>query len=105
MAEIPAKIEQIIVKYMDILKQNKIPIKNAFLFGSFARGNYNEWSDIDIALVSDIFEGNRIYDRKKIRRLTLSVSSSLEVLPFNSNDFNDTNPLAKEIIETGIKLV
>jgi len=105
MAEVPARIEEILKRYFEILRQNKIPIKNAFLFGSYAKGNYNEWSDIDIALVSDIFEGNRINDRKKIRKLTLSISSSLEVLPFNSNDFNNENPFAKEIIETGIKLV
>ena len=65
----------------------------------------SEWSDIDIALVSDIFEGVRIRDKDKIRRLTLSVSSSLEVVPFRPEDFSPDNPFAKEIIDTGIRLV
>lgn len=75
------------------------------LFGSYAKGKYHKWSDIDIALVSDIFEGDPISDKDKIRRLTLSVSSSLEVIPFSPHEFNSQNPFAKEIITTGIRLI
>lgn len=105
MVKIPAKIRAIIEKYISVLRENNIPVKNAYLFGSYAKGNNNEWSDIDIALISDLFEGIRIKDKDKIRRITLSVSSSLEILPFRPDDFSSENPLAKEIIETGIRLV
>ena len=64
-------------------------------------GNYREWSDIDIALVSDIFEGDRIDDKDKIRSITLSVSSEIEVVPFTPNDFTLQNPFVKEILRTG----
>lgn len=105
MAKIPDKIKNVVEKYFALLQENNINIRNAYLFGSYAKGNYNEWSDIDIALVSDTFEGIRIKDRDKIRKITLAVSSSIEVLPFNPKDFSPENPLAKEIIETGISLV
>lgn len=105
MVKIPDKIKSIIDRYFILLRENNIQIKNAYLFGSYAKGNNNEWSDIDIAIVSDDFEGIRFKDRDKIRNITLSVSSNLEVLPFNPKDFSIENPLAKEIIETGISLV
>ena len=105
MVEIPDKIKIIIDNYISLLRKNNISIKNAYLFGSYAKGNSSEWSDIDIALISDSFEGIRIKDKDKIRKLTLSVSSSLEIIPFNTKDFSIENPLAKEIIETGIKLI
>lgn len=105
MVKIPAKIRAIIENYISVLRDNNIPIKNAYLFGSYAKGNNNEWSDIDIALISDSFEGIRIKDKDKIRRITLSVSSNLEILPFKPDDFSSDNPLAKEIMETGIRLV
>ncbi|MHB1685955.1 MAG: nucleotidyltransferase domain-containing protein [Ignavibacteriaceae bacterium] len=105
MVKIPDKIKTIIENYISLLTDNNIAIKNAYLFGSYAKGNNNEWSDIDVAIVSDIFEGIRIKDKDKIRRITLSISSSLEILPFNPRDFSLDNPLAKEIIETGIRLV
>jgi len=75
------------------------------LFGSYAEGRANEWSDIDIALVSDSFDGDRFDDRSKIRRITLSVSSDLSPLPFRPEDFTPENPFVKEIIEKGVRIV
>jgi len=105
MVQLPAKVKNIIDRYLQALIRNNIPIKEAMLFGSYAKGNYQEWSDIDIALVSEIFAGNRIDDKDKIRKITLSISSEIEVIPFSPKDFHLQNPLAKEIMTTGIKLV
>jgi len=105
MVQLPDKIKKTINRYLQALNRNNIPIKEAILFGSYARGDYQEWSDIDIALVSDIFEGNRIDDKDKIRKITLSISSEIEVIPFFPDDFNLQNPFAKEILTTGIRLV
>ena len=80
-------------------------IQQVFLFGSYATGNYTEWSDIDLALVSEVFEGTRIHDRKKIRPITLSISSEIEVLPYSPEDFTSDDPFVKEILETGVKIV
>ena len=105
MAQLPSEIKDMIHRYLSALEKNNIPIQEAILFGSYAKGDQHEWSDIDIALVSKLFKGNRIEDKDRIRKITLSVSSSIEVLPFPPDDFNLQNPLAKEIIETGIKLI
>jgi len=104
LAQIPIKIRRIVDQYLAALEANKIPIRQAILFGSYTRGNYNKWSDIDIALVSEAFEGNRIDDRGKIRKITLSISSDIEVLPFNPRDFTTDDPFVREIVKTGIKI-
>ncbi len=105
MVVIPDNIKLTLNEYLAALNSNSISLRNAYLFGSYAKGTYDEWSDIDIAIVSDQFEGIRIKDRDKIRRITLGVSSRLEVLPFRTSDFSIDDPLAREIIETGIKLL
>jgi len=105
MAQIPDKVSDTIADYLSVLKKNNIPVKAAVLFGSYATGKYQEWSDIDLALVSDIFDGNRIADKDKIRVLTLSVSSELEVIPFAPEDFTLANPFVKEIMAAGVKIV
>lgn len=105
MAAIPNNIKLLLDKYLLLLDKSNVKLRNAYLFGSYASGKFNEFSDIDIAIVSDTFEGIRIKDKDKIRRLTLSISSKLEVLPFSPSDFSKSNPLAKEIMETGIRLV
>ena len=74
------------------------------LFGSYAKGNSNEWSDIDVALVSNAFEGHWIKDRNRIRAITLSISCDIQVLPYRPEDFNPEDPFVKEIIETGIRV-
>jgi len=105
MVKIPDRIRKIIDRYIDALRKNHVPIKHAVLFGSYAQGKYKEWSDIDIALVSDVFEGNRFEDRGKIRRINLSVSSDLEVLPYRPEDFTPDDPFVKEIMETGVRIL
>lgn len=105
MAEIPVKIREIIDQYIQALKKNNIPVNQAILFGSYARGKYNKWSDIDIAIVSNIFEGDRFIDRGKIRKINLSVSSDLEILPYHPEDFTPDDPFVKEIMETGITII
>ncbi len=105
MVQIPDRVKDTIEQYLQALNHNNIPIKDAILFGRYARGHYKEWSDIDIALVSNIFKGDLIDDKDKIRRITLSISSEIEVIPFAPKDFNQENPFAKEIMQTGIRLI
>jgi uncharacterized protein len=48
-----------------------MPVSMVILFGSFARGTENNWSDIDIAIVTDKLDGNIIdaeYNLYKLRR-------------------------------------
>jgi uncharacterized protein len=105
MVQFPEKVKNTIDDYLRALAQSNVPIQEAVLFGSYAKGVANEWSDIDIALVSEVFTGDRIVDKDKIRKITLSVSSSIEVIPFSPGDFNSQNPLAKEIMKNGVKLI
>ncbi|MBL1211828.1 MAG: nucleotidyltransferase domain-containing protein [Ignavibacteriae bacterium] len=104
MAKIPNTIKELIESYINSLNAHGINIIGAFIFGSYAKGNYTELSDIDIALVSDEFDGVRFYDKNKIRKITLTHSSKIEAIPFNPKDFTIENPFAKEIIDTGIKV-
>jgi len=104
MAKIPDKVKKTIKKFIDNLQENGVPVKRAILFGSYARGNYSEWSDIDLAIVSDVFIGNRMEDRDKIRFIKVSTSSDLEVLPYRPEDFTEDDPFVKEILETGVEI-
>ena len=105
MAHIPAHINDIDKKYLAALNAHHIPIQRAFLFGSYAKGNYTEWSDIDLAVVSEIFEGKRFQDRKKVRPITMSGSSLIEVLPYRPEDFTPDDPFVGEILKTGIQII
>jgi len=104
MVKVPDRVKLIIDKYISLLIENKIQIEKVMLFGSYAKGTFHEFSDIDLAVVSDFFEGIRIKDTGKIRHITLAVSSDLEIFPYNSKEFKSDNPFVNEILETGIQI-
>ncbi|MBM4176905.1 MAG: nucleotidyltransferase domain-containing protein [Ignavibacteria bacterium] len=80
-------------------------LQEAYLFGSHAIGVATEFSDIDIALVSDDFEGSRFWDKKKLNKILLNFPSDIEIHPFNTEDFNDSDPFVLEIKRTGTKII
>ena len=96
------KIINIAQKYLNAVSE-KYMIEKAFLFGSYAKRKAKEHSDIDIAIVfpniSDFFVTQ--LDLMKMRR---KIDLSIEPHLFSIEDFNKNNPLAFEILNTGIEL-
>jgi predicted nucleotidyltransferase len=93
---------KLVIKYIGELERNKIPIEKAILFGSYAKGYAKEESDIDVALVSEVFSGDRFEDRRKIIPLRRKIDSRIEPLPFKTEDFENGGILVEEIKKTGI---
>jgi uncharacterized protein len=97
-------LKELIDKFITQVSK-EIKIDALYLFGSYAKGNPDKYSDIDLAIFSENFEGSRFNDRKKLNKYILSTSIDLEVHPFNTQDFIDKNPFVREIIETGIRII
>jgi predicted nucleotidyltransferase len=97
-------IKNIVSKFVNLVS-DEFPINTVYLFGSYANGNAKDYSDVDLAIVSDKFEGSRFFDRKKLNKYILKTSIDLEIHPFRTVDFTEDNPFVKEIIQTGLKIV
>lgn len=102
MAIKPDPIIDIVKRYIEELKKNHIVVLEAIIFGSHAKGIVREESDIDIALISDGFTGDRFGDRRKIVPLRRKIDSRIEPIPFTPEDFNNGGMLVEEIKKTGI---
>lgn len=99
--EIIKKIKSLI----NWLEKKNIKIEQAILFGSYAKGNQTEISDIDIALVSNSFEGIRFLDKQKINPFLIDLDPRFDVHPYNPDEFNENSRwFVKEIMKTGIKI-
>jgi uncharacterized protein len=105
MAQVNAKILDIIRRFILEATKYNIHIQQAVLFGSYAKGTNNEWSDIDIAIVSSDFIGLRYLDNQKVSRPKLNISYDLETHPFRPEDFNEDNPFVKEILSSGVRIL
>ena len=80
-----------------------LPVKEALLFGSYAKGVQQEYSDIDLAIISDAFSVNFIENNHKTALLNYQYPD-IEVHHFNSSDFEKDLPFINEIKRTGIKI-
>jgi len=94
-------IVEVIRKYIEELERNNIRIGEAIMFGSHAKGTNKEWSDIDIALVSVDFTGDRFDDRQRIIPLRRKIDSRIEPMPFKPEDFYNGGMLVEGIKKTG----
>jgi len=70
-------------RFVALLNANGINVQEAYLFGSAALEQADEYSDIDVAIVSDNFAGIPFYDVKKISKFRRAVDLRLEVHPFS----------------------
>lgn len=92
-------------KLIELLKTNGIKVYEAYLFGSAAIDKTDEWSDIDVAVVSEDFTGMPFYDIKKISKFRRSVDLRLEVHPFSLDDILHNPPLFFiEIKDKGVQI-
>ena len=78
-------------------------VQKAYLFGSYANGQYNEHSDIDLAIVLDSLQ-NSFITQVELMKISRRFDARIEPHPFEESDF-DTNPFAKEILNNGIRVV
>lgn len=74
-------IINLVKNYISVLKENNISIEKVLLFGSYMKSQAKEDSDIDIAIVSSAFKGNRYLDRRSISHS--EGESTAELNPFH----------------------
>lgn len=92
-------------KYIDEIKKHNIHILKAYIYGSYAKGIEREDSDIDIALISSDFSGNRFLDSIKIIPMRRNIDSRIEPVTYKPEDFDESDPLVAEILDSGIEII
>jgi len=95
-------IEDRVSQYVQFLKTQGVNVSRAYLFGSHVHGCAHEWSDIDVALVTDRFQGDSIDFKFYLTRLTRNIDPDIEPHPYLEADFNQSQPLPREILRTGV---
>lgn len=98
-------IHRLVNRYIDALKQRDIDVVGSFLFGSHAGGTASEWSDIDIAILTNKFIGDSFDFRFLLMKIARDIDIDIEPHPFLAAEFNEDNPMAVEILRTGEKIL
>jgi predicted nucleotidyltransferase len=104
MVEISIDIKNKIQKYIEKLKNANFDIQEVYLFGSYSNGTENELSDIDLAIVSSDFKGNRLLDREKLLGFNKDIDYRLSVLPIDFESKENSLFYKQEVVEKGIRI-
>jgi len=96
---------EIVGNYAREIQAQGILLRYVIMYGSFAKGTQHEWSDIDVALVADEFEGLPT-DHYYFAHITIKKPYvRIEANTFPTEYFQQGDPFIEEIIKTGIKII
>ncbi len=90
-------------QFVNACREQGVPVFSAWLFGSYAKGQEHKYSDIDVALVSDLFTINFIDNNHKTALINYQFPD-IEVHHFNTQIFSKDDPFINEIKRTGVKI-
>jgi predicted nucleotidyltransferase len=95
------KIYEQLRQFTHLLK-TKHKVKKVYLYGSFARGDFHEGSDIDLIIVGE-FEGKM---PQRISRILDLTSLPIEPLVYSEAEFEQMKerPFLKEVMATAREL-
>ena len=82
---------------------DQFDISQVYIFGSVAKNSAKDFSDIDVAIVSDQFGRDYWEERKKVSDIAARVDDRIEVHLFSCEDFsNQYDTLVSEIKKYGV---
>ncbi|MCI8396447.1 MAG: nucleotidyltransferase domain-containing protein [Clostridia bacterium] len=97
-------IMKIVQKYVDKILEN-YDVEAIILFGSYAKGTEHEYSDIDIAVVTDDIENDIFDEEVKLMILRRGIDYRIEPHIIRIKDYKEKNdPFIQEVVDTGIKV-
>ena len=97
---------KIVKDFLAACGERNITFRKVLLFGSVAANNMHEYSDIDVALVSEDFSGHPFKDWSMLTPVKISSRkfSDIEPHPFTTKYFKKGDPFIDVIKKTGIEI-
>jgi uncharacterized protein len=100
------KIREIIKYLRELLEEKNLKVNKIILFGSYETKNHKKDSDIDIAVISETFNGKGIFARVKIMgdvewKLMEKYLVPLDIVTMSPQDFEKGNSLVSRYAKAG----
>jgi uncharacterized protein len=98
-------VQDTIAKYVQTLREQRIPVWRLYLFGSHANGTAQADSDIDLAVFLDQDKIDGFNEDVHLMRLTRNVDLRIEPHCFSRGDFENPDPFVQQIIANGERVL
>jgi len=91
--------------YLQRVKSSDLGFSEAWLFGSYAKGNQHDNSDIDIAIVLKDNVDHTFETEVKLMVIRKGDETLIEPHAFTKDEFNDNVPIVSQIIKYGERII
>jgi predicted nucleotidyltransferase len=88
-------------RYKELLSR-QFSFEEVILYGSYATGNFDENSDVDVAIVVDGIEGDSFNTRPLLWKIRRKVDDRIEPILIDKN--HDESGFLANIRKTGVKI-
>jgi predicted nucleotidyltransferase len=103
---ITPEIKNTSIKFARTIISQGIPIIKLIIFGSYAKGKANGYSDIDLCLVSPNFGKDPISELQFLLKQSRNVDDRIEPIPISVEEYqNSSSPFIFEIKKFGKEIV
>ena len=99
-------VRKVVSEYVKALSR-RIPIREVYLTGSRARGNWLETSDIDLIIVSPVFKNLTLYERGKILYSVWIYNYDVDLIGLTEEEFTERKKGSiafKEMLRDSVKI-
>lgn len=90
--------------YLVKVRNNHIRFSEAWLFGSYAKGNQHDDSDIDIAIVLEDGQSKSFDTEVTLMFIRSGEETLIEPHAFTKDEFNLIVPIVHQIVENGERI-
>jgi predicted nucleotidyltransferase len=98
-------IKKLVKSYIDALQMEKFPVSRAFIYGSYARGDFKKNSDIDVCIISKAYNPDDDDVRLFLWQKRRDIDARIEPIGYSPEDFKNDVVLADIIRAEGIRVV
>jgi len=98
------KIKEKLIQYRKLLESDNFPVQRLILYGSYAKGNFKPYSDIDVCVVSRRLARNKDKNETYLWKKVLEIDPRIEPVGYAPEDFDPIDPLVYEIKKYGVEI-
>lgn len=97
------EIKKIVLRFVEEIQALGIDVSQVILFGSYAKGRPQDYSDIDLAVVSPGFAKLDVFERQELlSRAHFKVKAPLEPIGLTPKQVRGKHGFARAVVETGV---
>ena len=103
---VEARVRQAAELIKNFLKDRNITVDSIVIFGSYAKGNYTKDSDLDIAVISQDFNGKDVFQKAEMLKglkwtLVEKFELSFDIVPVSLKQWQESSSLVVDFIKEG----